>query len=97
MLVNLNSLTQSAIWCFAWRVALAHPGLLPTESNFFSTPVRHNSAQEYFPEEVLVCIHHIFFSTDNTLWKASLSIFNHTIQELVPIHQFLLVMGPPIQ
>jgi hypothetical protein len=52
MLVNLNSLTQSAIWCFAWRVALAHPGLLPTESNFLSTPVRHNSAQEYFPEEL---------------------------------------------
>jgi hypothetical protein len=35
MIVNFNSLIQSAVWYFAWKAVLAHPGPPPTQSDCF--------------------------------------------------------------
>jgi hypothetical protein len=36
MQVRYHALAQPALWCLAWGVALAHPGLCPSASRTFT-------------------------------------------------------------
>jgi hypothetical protein len=48
MLVNLNILAQSVIWHFACKVALGHPGLLPTPSHWLKSKIHDASQGDLF-------------------------------------------------